>query len=242
VAAETGSRGPGNDFDGLMIGFVDGDGTEQQVALENAAQLSLECCSPVRTSVSYQGQRNWPGLWWAASTGSHVGYQSWLERDHVMLLDFDPDVMAFAPHPFWIYFDDAGHRHGSGFLRPPPRRRRDRDGLPLRSTSQPSPDCRLRSDRAGLRGDRLGLPAGRAGRCGAGWQSALAGYRHPRFADPAVADRLDNVFAAPEPLLAGAGLAGPTMAVLPVLFHLLWRHDLNVELTVSLTETSMVWT
>ena len=27
---------------------------------------------------------------------AHVGYESWLERDHAMLLDFDPEVTGFA--------------------------------------------------------------------------------------------------------------------------------------------------
>ena len=27
--------------------------------------------------------------WWSATDGGHVGYESWPERDHVMLLDFD---------------------------------------------------------------------------------------------------------------------------------------------------------
>jgi hypothetical protein len=44
---------------------------------------------------AYNGQRNFPGLWWSATMGRHVGFESWLERDHAMLLDFDPRVVAF---------------------------------------------------------------------------------------------------------------------------------------------------
>ena len=36
--------------------------------------------------------------WWTATTGSLVGYESWLERDWLMLLDFDPDVVGCAGH------------------------------------------------------------------------------------------------------------------------------------------------
>jgi hypothetical protein len=32
------------------------------------------------------------GLWWSATTGGHVGFESWLERDQVMALDFDAAV------------------------------------------------------------------------------------------------------------------------------------------------------
>jgi hypothetical protein len=34
----------------------------------------------VRDFPSYKGQRNFPGLYFAACTGRHVGFESWLER------------------------------------------------------------------------------------------------------------------------------------------------------------------
>jgi hypothetical protein len=37
-------------------------------------------------------QYNDTGWWWAATTGWYVGYESWLERDHVIRLDFAADV------------------------------------------------------------------------------------------------------------------------------------------------------
>ena len=58
----------------------------------------------------------------------------------------------------------------------------------------------------------------------------LAGYRHPRHDRPVLAAVLREVFAAPGPLMAGAQAAGDPIAVLPVLFHLLWRHELAVDL------------
>ena len=36
------------------------------------------------------------------TTRSLVGYESWLERDWLMLLDFDPDVVGIAAQPFWL--------------------------------------------------------------------------------------------------------------------------------------------
>jgi hypothetical protein len=33
---------------------------------------------------------------------SHVGFESWMERDHVMALDFDPTVVGIASQPFWL--------------------------------------------------------------------------------------------------------------------------------------------
>jgi hypothetical protein len=58
----------------------------------------------------------------------------------------------------------------------------------------------------------------------------LAGYRHPRFADAAVMATLAEVFAEPGPLRAGAARVGDPVAVLPVLFAMLWRGMLAAEL------------
>jgi hypothetical protein len=68
----------------------------------------------------------------------------------------------------------------------------------------------------------------------------LAGYRHPRHDLSKVATALQEVFADPRPLMAGAEAAGDPVAVLPVLFHLLWRHDLVVDLSVPLHQAAVV--
>jgi hypothetical protein len=58
----------------------------------------------------------------------------------------------------------------------------------------------------------------------------LAGYRHPRYARAAVMASLREVFAGPRPLRAGAAEAGDPVAVLPVLFAMLWRGELAADL------------
>ena len=79
---------------------------------------------------------------------------------------------------------------------------------------------------AGWAYDRVGeLPAVRAANLR--W---LAGYRHPRYARAAVMAALAEVFAEPCPLRAGAARAGDPLAVLPVLFAMLWRGRLAADL------------
>ena len=68
----------------------------------------------------------------------------------------------------------------------------------------------------------------------------LAGYRHPRHRVPGTAGALREAFAAPAPLMAGAGAAGDPVATLPVLFHLLWRGVLAADLAVRLGEHTLV--
>ncbi|MER5987246.1 TnsA-like heteromeric transposase endonuclease subunit [Streptomyces sp. NPDC001787] len=62
----------------------------------------------------------------------------------------------------------------------------------------------------------------------------LSGYRHPRVRREPVVAGLRAVFAHPRGLLAGARAVGDPIAVLPVLFHLLWCRELAVDLEAGL--------
>ena len=55
-----------------------------------------------------------------------------------------------------------------------------------------------------------------------------------------MATALLEAFTAPLPLMGGAESVGDPVAVLPVLFHLLWRQDLTIDLSVPLHATSCV--
>jgi hypothetical protein len=48
-----------------------------------------------------------------------VGFESWLERDQVMMLDFSPEVVAFSSQPFWLTWPEGGkvRRQRPGLLR-----------------------------------------------------------------------------------------------------------------------------
>jgi hypothetical protein len=110
-------------------------------------------------------------------------------------------------------------------------------GFPLRTAR-----CsrrRLRwPGRPGWAFDRLGeLPAVRAANLR--W---LAGYRHPRYARAAVMAALGEAFAEPGPLRAGAAEVGNPVAVLPVLFAMLWRGRLAADLDSRVLDSaSTVW-
>lgn len=82
------------------VRYVAEDGTLCRVSLAAARRVAFEDASSARRFVSYKGQRNYPGRWWVAPVGGHVGYESWLERDHLMLRDFDPTVVGIASQPF----------------------------------------------------------------------------------------------------------------------------------------------
>ncbi|WP_405681391.1 hypothetical protein [Streptomyces sp. NBC_01238] len=77
--------------DQFEAGWRDDEG-EHRRPLADVVSVEFEAGLPVRGFPSYRGQRHFPGLYWSATTGGHVGFESWLERDHAMLLDFTPEV------------------------------------------------------------------------------------------------------------------------------------------------------
>src|SRR5664280_1744318 len=68
----------------------------------------------------------------------------------------------------------------------------------------------------------------------------LAGYRHPRNAQPEVTAALREAFTVPGALMDGAQQVGDPIAILPVLFHLLWSQVLTVDLSRPLHDGSPV--
>ncbi|WP_373687038.1 hypothetical protein [Streptomyces lunaelactis] len=85
---------------GFDVGRRDAGG-EYRRPLAEAATVVFEAGLPVRGFPAYRGQRHFPGLYWSATTGGHVGFESWLERDHAMLLDFAPEVTGLLSQPLW---------------------------------------------------------------------------------------------------------------------------------------------
>jgi hypothetical protein len=228
----------------FKVSYVAGDGAERQVPLAEAALVAFEQALPVRRFTAHRGQRHLSGLWWSATTGGHVGFESWLERDHLMALDFDPAVTGITSQPFWLRWTGSG---GGRVSHAPDYFARRADG------SAVVVDCRPAGRRKPADVEKFEAAA-RA--CAlAGWEYELrgaadpvvtanlrwlAGYRHPRHRVPALARVLREAFAVPAPLMAGAGVAGDPVATLPVLFHLLWRGELTADLSVPLGEQTVV--
>ena len=102
---------------GVELEFA-GDGGRRRVRLADCGGVRFEDAVPVRSFRWSRGQRHFPGWWWLATTGRHVGYESWLERDHLMLLDFDPAVTAVSSQPFWLHWQDGrrSRRHAPDFF------------------------------------------------------------------------------------------------------------------------------
>jgi len=206
----------------------------------------FEDVEPVRRFHFEKGLRSFAGWWWFATTGCHVGFESWLERDHVMLMDFDPEITGLSSQPFWLHWrdDEGSRRHAPDFF----ARRADGTALVI----DVRPDDRIGGRDAGAFGvtARACAIAGwefrRVGECdqvrvaNVRW---LSRYRHSRCAAPAgTVEALLEVFRQPRPLFAGAAMAGERLRVLPVLFHLMWQRALAADLAGALLDAgTMVW-
>jgi hypothetical protein len=234
---------PAGPVDGFEVAFADDDG-EHRLSLVDALPVEFESCRPARSFPSFKTQRHYPGLWWTATTGTLVGYESWLERDTLITLDFDAEVTGIASQPFWLFWTDANDKPRS---HAPYYFARLADGtarvLDCRPASRIKPRDQVAFDTTrsaceamGWHYDVVDTPPEPL-RTNLRW---LAGYRHPRHYLPEVTPHLRGIFARPFKLMAGINVLGRPIAVLPVLFHLLWRQELLADLTQPLGPDTIV--
>ncbi|MGF1431901.1 TnsA-like heteromeric transposase endonuclease subunit [Kitasatospora sp. LaBMicrA B282] len=214
------------------MAYVDAVRGRQRRPLLDCVTARFEAAAPVRSFRWSRGERHFAGWYWSATTGGHVGFESWLERDRLVLLDFEPDVVAVASQPFWLHWHDGERerRHAPDYF----VRRTDGSAVVVdvraddrieQRDAEAFAMTRLACEMAGWRFDRVGEPEAVL-LANVRW---LARYRHPRCLRREIELRLREVFATPTGLLRGADAAGERLATLPVLFHLLWRRELVAD-------------
>ena len=214
------------------------EGAVRRSGLAGCGDVGLEDAEPFRRFRFSKSQLSFAGWWWLSTTGCHVGYESFVERDHVMLLDFDPDVTGVVSQPFRLRWRDGSgkrRRHVPDYF----ARMRDGRGVVI----DVRPDDRIRERDAevfavtALACGEAGWEfrrVGRADRVLAANVRWLSRYRHPRCSDDGTAAALAGAFAEERMLFAGAAQAGGRLGVLPVLFHLMWRQALVADLASGL--------
>lgn len=228
----------------VEVEWVAPGGIVRRAGVDECWDIEFEAASPMRRFRSYRGQRHFPGLWWSSTTESHIGYESWLERDHVMLLDASPEVVGIASQPFRLVFEIDGRAVShipDFFIRFDDGRAAVVDVRPARRVGASD---KVKFDATGTFCELV-----------PGWSFRLvhepdpvqvgnvrwlSGFRRPRHRDERWAPELLDVFAGPCGLVAGAEAIGDSIAVLPVLYHLLWSGDLVADLDRSPLEDATV--
>jgi hypothetical protein len=56
------------------------EGAVRGPVLEDVWSAPFEDWLPVRRFAARKGQQHLSGLWWSATTGGHVGFESWLDK------------------------------------------------------------------------------------------------------------------------------------------------------------------
>src|SRR5260370_39590378 len=160
------------------------------------------------------------------------------------MLDFDPEVAGIVSQPFWLHWHDGRRprRHCPDYV----VRRSDGTAMVIdvRAEDRIEPEdaeafaaMEVACAQAGWRFGRLGA-AGAVVTANVRW---LSRYRHPRCAGPdGLAGAVMAAFDQPAALWDGAAAVGDRVAGLPVVFHLLWRHDLAAGLTARLGPSTLV--
>ena len=64
----------------------------------------LRRCEPVRIPGAYQRQRHMPGRWFSTTAGRFLDYESLLERDWMLLMDFDREVDWVCEQPLRLRY------------------------------------------------------------------------------------------------------------------------------------------
>jgi hypothetical protein len=187
-----------------------------QIPVDELWSVLFEKCAPVRKASTYKGQKNFTGEWWCSTTESHISFESWVERDFLIAADFDQNIVGISVQPFAFRFLSAAGKQRQHtpdvFLRA-----RSGDGVVV----DVRPD-RLVDDEAREAFESTIALCGRTG-----W---LAGYRNPRNRRQDLVTNLTSLLAHnPKTIGAAALAAGEPILVLPTLYHLLWTHEIDVD-------------
>jgi hypothetical protein len=223
--------------DGIRLVYTDDRGRRHAITLVEARAVDFGQTRSFRAPPAYRGQRNFPGWWWSVTTRSHVVYESWLGRHHIIEADRDARVTGISGQPFALTWA-SGKRQ---VWHTPDLYCRMFDGKGVvtdcRSTNRVNVDFGYKCAVIAAACQEVGWEFRLVGEPDPVWAANLrwlAGYRHPRFANAELEEHLVKSLAQPKPLGEAAGQAGDPIRVLPVLFHLMWLGRLAADLSTPL--------
>lgn len=220
-------------------------GAEVRGGLADLSLGLLRRCGPVRSPGVYPRQRHMPGRWFSTTAERFLEYESLLERDWMLLLDFDREVEWICEQPLRLRYlkDDRSASHVPDLLV-------WRAGVPelcdvksVERLEDPEFVAQVRAmelacAEAGL-GYRVLAEPDRQLLVNVRW---LAGFRErPADRDGERARMLSVLTAGARTvgeLIAGAR---EPMLARPVLMHLLWAGDALADLSEPIGEDTRVW-
>ncbi|MFI5700878.1 TnsA-like heteromeric transposase endonuclease subunit [Streptomyces xanthochromogenes] len=247
MSGDAGEPGPAvRDIDLVRVRYVDAEGVEHLVRLEEAADVPFEDGQMVRSIPSHRDQGHMPGHYWVAKWGDLVDYESVLESKWLTLLDFDLQVTAFVTQP--LEFDAIDAR--GAWLHTPDVFARRRDGsVLLLDVKNPElrddPKVRLQEERTRRTCERLGWDYAMVSEpSGQRWVNIdlLSSARRPLQLGADLVPRLLEL--AREPVEIGELMRFMEFPDLArgVLYHLMWHQRIVTDLDRPLREATLVRT
>ncbi|GAA4722571.1 TnsA-like heteromeric transposase endonuclease subunit [Phytohabitans rumicis] len=231
-----------------MVRYRSATGEFGESRLDRVSAEVLLSGVPVREFRWFKGRRFYSGWYWSATTGGLVAYESRLELARVLLADFDPAVVAIAAQPFQLSGMDAGRSRSHV----PDLLLQDTSGLVTVVDVKPEHRLARPEVQAVFRWtEELVTAHGWAFEVWSGTDAVvlenvrfLAGYRRPGTIErgllPLVMEASEQGGTIEELELTLRSQA-PVSAARPAILHLLWRGDLQADLTVPLAAGSAVW-
>ena len=197
----------------------------------------------MRTGNRYRQQRNYHGLNWFANTAAHVWYESMFERQALLWLDFNKDIVAIAAQPMRMDFADGTYHFPDFLALHADHRQVVYDVKPL--------DLILSKAKAQFeKTSKLCKSVGWGYEVFAGIDKVtqdnldwLSNFRQTYFSPPPAARlRLAEALAGGTLTMGDAadtlGLERTTR--LPALYHLAWMGDILLDLTTPLSKSTLI--
>jgi hypothetical protein len=229
----------------LRVRYRGRQGEDCLLEAEQAAAVLFEDCPPVRRPPSYPGQWHTPGRYWCATIGDLLVYESFLEYQWLVLLDFDRSVATVNTQALEFHGRDGTRR----WRHVPDIFTRRVDGrVEVLDVKHPSrhtdPDVAEQAARTARACRDLGWDYRMVGAppqqyyANLAW---LAGYRRPLRATAGYASEVIRAAARPITLGELADHTGAPELARPVIFHQLWTHQLRCELeTQPVSDRSLI--
>lgn len=226
------------------IVFRDEAGQRREVPLSRAARLPFERATPIRIPKSHRGKRGMVGQVSFSSSGQVVVFDSKIEMENILLLDFDPRFAALLGQPLRFEIKTTEWEHTPDLFA------REQDGSACLfdvkgEEEQNDPANQLIFSRTRSVCEELGWEYEVLGEIREPFRKnllLLAGFRREPFDPGGLADEVVETCATPTTIAELGHLCSVTAVVRPLVLHLLWRHVLRCDLeTRVIDRETRVW-
>lgn len=230
--------------------YVDSDGEARSCVLEDLALVAVEDTPMVREFFAWAGQRSFQGWWWSATTRTLLAFESLLERQALMMFDFDLSVRSMSVQPFallWPRGSAVGRSHVPDLF----LRLYDGSGVvvDVRPADRLNPSTQAQFEATRRACEEIGWDYRVYDGINAPHLANLvflSGYRLDRYVPSTTVEAaLLEAFAQPRELSAGIDhaireSARPTGEVMAACYHLLWQQRLHTDLQRPLSMMAVV--